>query len=606
MNKAKNFLSSVQRDLEDTIKKLSAKVEALTVINNGLERKVHHYEQLQRQKSAEQELLEAVFDSCVDGILAFDKEMKVIAWNRNMELHYGYSKVEVLNRNLFEIFPEFEEEREGKILKDVFKGKTAFLEERPYKFRKGYYQAHVVAYRGEEQAVIGAIILIQDITEMKVVLEKIQQKNAVLNQTNQALLNQIKERNQAEKALQKAHDELEERVVERTAEIVKAKQEAEEAAQAKAQFLANMSHEIRTPMNAIVGMSGLLLQSDPTEKQLGFIKSINFAADNLLALINDILDFSKIEAGKVALEETRFSIKELVTALMQIASFKLDSRYVNINTYIEEEVPEWVLGDKVRLNQILLNLVSNAVKFTERGEINVQVKVVALTEERVRINFSVEDTGIGIPEDKIELIFGSFTQASTDTTRKYGGTGLGLAIVKQLLELQESKINIRSRVGEGSTFYFDLDFKRLEEDKDNAQEEEANAFLSLKDIHVLVVEDNELNQILAAHLLESWEAKVALAENGKEALDKLNQHRYDIILMDVQMPIMDGYQTARYIRSQFDDTKRNIPIVAMTANAFSGEKEKCEAVGMNDYIVKPLQAKNLNFVINKLVNPPNL
>lgn len=606
MNKAKFFLKSTSDNTDNTIEKLLTNIEALTIQNQDLEAKVQQYKFHGVQEKTKSKLLEAVFDSCVDGIIAFDKEMKIIAWNKNMELHYGHSKEEVLYKNLFTIFPEFEEEREGGILKDVFKGKASFIGERAYKFRKGYYQAHIVGYKGEGESVVGAIIILQDITEMKEVLEKIQQKNKVLKQTNEALVNQIEERIQAEKALKKAHDELEQRIVERTAQIAKAKQEAEEAAKAKAQFLANMSHEIRTPLNAIVGMSGLLLQSGPTEKQRNFIKSINSASDNLLALINDILDFSKIDAGKLVLEETPFSIRELIDDLIKIVSFKPDLMDVKINTFVDEEVPECIIGDKIRLNQILLNLISNAVKFTEKGEIKVCVKTAWVKEHRLSLNFSVQDTGIGIAPDKIEMIFGSFTQANADTTRKYGGSGLGLAIVKQLLELQGSEIKIKSKVGVGSTFYFTLDFKQKGKHKDNIQEHCVSTLDSLKDVKVLVVEDNELNQILAAHLLESWNALPDIAENGEVAINKIRENSYDVILMDIQMPLLDGYQTTALIRSGLESPKKSIPIVAMTANALYGEKEKCIAAGMNDYVTKPLHPEKLNFVINNLVYKSNL
>lgn len=605
MNKA-NFFSKGSPDSTDiTIEKLLGEIEALTASNENLRAIVRKNEPPPAEETRKGMLHEAVIDSCVDGILAFDKEMKIVAWNKNMALHYGYSKEEVLNKNIFEVFPEFEEEREGKILKDVLKGKTSFIGERAYKLRNGYFQTHIVGYKDEKGAIAGALVILQDITEMKEALEKIQHKNKVLKQTNQALVKQINERIEAEKALKKAHDELEQRVIERTAQIAKAKKEAEEAAQAKARFLANMSHEIRTPMNAIVGMSGLLLKTDPTDKQLSFIKSINSAAENLLALINDILDFSKIDAGKLVLEETVFSVREVIHELIQIVSFKADPSIVKIGTHIAENVPERIVGDKVRLNQVLLNLVSNAVKFTEKGEVNISVEMIKSTWDKVQMRFSVQDTGIGIPQDKIEMIFGSFTQASADTTRKYGGSGLGLAIVKQILELQETEIKIKSQVGKGSTFYFDLDFKKDDGSMYEADVLLPESFHSLDGVKILTAEDNELNQILATHLLESWGVQVDIAENGEKAIEMLKQSNYDLILMDIQMPLMDGYQTTEKIRKDFKAPKNRIPIVAMTANVLEGERERCAALGMNDYVIKPLCPKNLNLVISNIVNLSN-
>ncbi len=601
MNKANFFSQGSPSSTDDTIQKLLLEIDTLVASNEKLKAIVRKNETYP-EGSKKGMFHEAVIDSCVDGILAFDKNMKIVAWNKSMALHYGYSKEDVLNKNIFHVFPEFEEEREGKILRDVLNGKPSFMGERAYKSRKGYFQTHIVGYKDEEDAIAGALIILQDITEMKEALEKIQHKNNVLKQTNQALLKQINERIEAEKALKKAHDDLEQRVIERTVEIAQAKKEAEEAAQAKARFLANMSHEIRTPMNAIVGMSALLLKADPSEKQLNFIKSINSAAENLLALINDILDYSKIDAGKLVLEEAGFSIREVVQELMQIVSFKTDPSKVKIGTHIDENVPERIVGDKVRLNQVLMNLVSNAVKFTEEGEVTISVETIQDAQDKVKVRFSVKDTGIGIAPDKIEMIFGSFTQASTDTTRKYGGSGLGLAIVKQILELQGTEIKIESQVGKGSNFYFNLDFSKDNGSVYEVKSEQPENFHSLEGVKILAAEDNELNQILATHLLESWGAQVDIAENGEKTLEMLKQNNYDLILMDIQMPLMDGYQATEKIRKNFQSPKNMLPIIAMTANVLDGEREKCLACGMDDYIIKPLCPENLNFVIRNVVN----
>ncbi len=390
-----------------------------------------------------------------------------------------------------------------------------------------------------------------------------------------------------------------------TESLQRAKDLAEQANKFKAEFLANMSHEIRTPMNAIVGMVHLLHQTDLTSKQKEYLHAIDTSADNLLEIINDILDFSKIEAGKLELEEKYFSVKKVVEDLIQTISFKADDKNLKLVLNIDARIPEHVAGDPLRLNQILLNLVSNAIKFTQTGEIRVIVKLIDLVENKARILFTVSDTGIGIAQSKLNTIFESFTQATTDTTRVYGGTGLGLAIVKRLIDMLHGAIMVKSKPGEGSEFIFELDFPVIKES--NVKYEEIEMPLEvIEDIgycRILLAEDHPINQLVTTEMLKNkWRyATVEVVNNGKAAIEKLQSENFDLILMDVQMPEMNGHDATRYIRKEFKEPVKNIPILAFTAYATTGEAEKCIEAGMDDYISKPVDAETLCRKISELL-----
>ncbi len=388
-------------------------------------------------------------------------------------------------------------------------------------------------------------------------------------------------------------------------ELRKAKERAENSEKIKEQFLANMSHEIRTPMNGIIGMLTLLEKTELDKKQNKYLDTINTSAENLLVIINDILDFSKIEAGKITFEAVEFKLSNLIENVVRIVEIKANEKNLQVKTNIDEKLPPVIIGDSVRLNQILINLLDNAVKFTEKGHVTIKASLLKENKSEVVINFEIIDTGIGIPEDKLSLIFQSFTQASSDTTRKYGGTGLGLTIVKQLVELQEGAISATSKPGQGTTFKVTLKFKKstkTELDFDDAisQEEIVGSFGKLR---VLIVDDSDLNQQVAYNLLKEWndELEIDLADNGKIAIHKLKTNTYDLILMDIQMPKMDGYETTRFIRNKLKPPFSEIPILAMTAHAIEGEADKCFEAGMNDYISKPIVANNLYTKVFQLI-----
>jgi len=352
----------------------------------------------------------------------------------------------------------------------------------------------------------------------------------------------------------------------RNQELIAAKNMAERSMRAKELFLANMSHEIRTPMNAIIGMTGLLHDDPLTEKQQKHLQTIQQSGENLLVIINDILDFSKIESGKLEFESVGFKAKKLVKNLLATLNYKLTEKDVMLTSNIPETLYEQILvGDPTRLNQILLNLLSNATKFTHQGEINLTAQLVEEKNNNIRIQFKVTDTGIGISAEKVNDIFSSFSQADVGTTRKYGGTGLGLTITRRLVIAQGGKIWVESKEGKGSTFFVELEFQKgstkdLPNKESTTNAISSEAFINKK---VLLVEDNKINQFYATSILEKWKIQTTIADNGKLALDALEKDTFDLILMDMQMPVMDGIETTKYIRNVL---KNNIPIIALTAN----------------------------------------
>lgn len=371
--------------------------------------------------------------------------------------------------------------------------------------------------------------------------------------------------------------------------LIEARRNAEEAKNLQEQFLANMSHEIRTPMNGIQGMTNLLLQTDLTDQQKEFTGMIKRSVNNLLVIVNDILDFSKIKAGKITIDKTPFSIRETLNNIKAQFDHEISKRELKLLIEHDTGLPETVLGDPYRLNQILVNIVGNAVKFTVVGEVVIKVEVAKQSATKANFLFTISDTGIGIPEGKTDMIFEAFTQAGPDIARNYGGAGLGLSICKSLLELQQGSITASSKPGGGAIFSISIPYEiKLEEAGDG----NTDGTFVLRGKNFLVVEDNEVNQKLVSYVLKKVGGTVDIAGNGKIAIDLLEQKglRYDLIIMDIQMPVMDGYEATEYIRKVL---QLHTPIIAMTATALKGDRERSEQVGMNEFMLKPFDFDDL-------------
>ncbi len=492
------------------------------------------------------------FENAQGLMCTHDRNGKFLSMNHAGAALIGYSREELINRSLFDVTPANVEFNVKQYLDKIF---TSGSDEGLMRVLHKNGTIKVWLYKN---------VLVKDTTG-----EDIAIGNAI----------DISDRIKAEKQLQKA------------------KLLAEKSVLAKDQFLANMSHEIRTPMNAIIGFSDVLKATPLDNKQKEYLDAISNSGENLLVIINDILDFSKIESGHLNLENKPLSIRETLNHVKNLLAFKAKERNIALNVYIENDIPEFVLADGVRLNQIFINLVGNAVKFTERGKIEVFCNVHSLKNNTAELKIVVRDTGIGIPPDKLSLIFERFKQAEDNTTRKFGGTGLGLSITKSLVELYRGTITVKSELGQGSEFSVLIPFTLAEKPTESAVKEE-KIKPQEKTLSVLITEDNELNQKLAKHILETNKIQCEIAENGEVAVEILKTKTFDVILMDLQMPLMDGYVATSFIRNIL---KLKTPIIAMTAHSLLGEKERCMQGGMNYYLSKPYKAAELIETIHLLV-----
>ncbi|MDF2193760.1 ATP-binding protein [Paraflavitalea sp. CAU 1676] len=380
--------------------------------------------------------------------------------------------------------------------------------------------------------------------------------------------------------------------------LIRSEKMLRDTARVKENFLANMSHEIRTPMNAIVGFTQLLGQKQLDEDARHYVHTIERSGENLLAIVNDILDISKIEAGMMRIEHVPFSLRGLVNSIETMVLPRAHSKGLRLQVEIDKGTPDILEGDPVRLTQILHNLLGNALKFTAEGTVALKVHVAEQLGNNVKIRLVVSDTGIGIEPQKLKHIFGRFEQADDTITRQYGGTGLGLSIVRDLVQLQGGTIEVESNPGAGTVFQVTIPYTVSTNQIADSHSIPASPLPGTGNaaVEVLITEDNEFNQSLLSHLFKNWNLRFEIANNGLEAIEKLRHKKYDLVLMDIQMPVMDGYTTARKIRNEL---RLDIPIIAMTAHAMPGEREKCLSYGMNEYIAKPVKQEQLSRLISK-------
>lgn len=513
----------------------------------------------------------SLIEASLDPLFTINPDGKITDINNASIDITEVTREDLIGTDFFEYFTEPDKARE--IYRQVFA--EGFVADFPLTIRDGKLTEVLFngsVYKDEYGKVIGVVVVARDITDHKRIEKEL--KDARL------------------------HAESAAKIAEEAKEIAeKATKIAEDAVKSKQQFLSNMSHEIRTPMNAIIGFTKVLLKSDLDSKQKEYLTAIKMSGDALTVLINDILDLAKVDAGKMIFEQTPFKMAASMSAMIHLFETKIQEKNLKLIKKYDNKIPMVLVGDPVRLHQIILNLVSNAVKFTSKGEIKISAELLNEDEENATVEFSVTDTGIGISEDKIEHIFENFQQATSETARLYGGTGLGLAISKQLVESQGGRITVQSKPEEGSVFSFVLPFKKT---NGMVELKKVKNVLTEKvhEVKVLVVEDIALNQLLMKTLLDDFGFEHDSADNGKIAIEKLQNKRYDIILMDLHMPEMNGFEATEYIRKKMNS---QIPIIALTADVTTADLNKCKSVGMNDYISKPLDEGLLYNKINELL-----
>jgi PAS domain S-box-containing protein len=377
-------------------------------------------------------------------------------------------------------------------------------------------------------------------------------------------------------------------------EMVEARKAAEAGLELRKTILANVSHELRTPVNAIVGMSALLASTDLNQQQRDYLKTMRFSSDGLLVLIDDLLDVSRIEAGKVELEEIEFSVQDNFSELTKALRIRAEEKELQFEWNLDEHIDLRLLGDAHRLNQVITNLIGNAIKFTPTGKVRLDIQLMRESSDTQLVRFSVTDTGIGIAADRQAAVFQAFAQEDNSTTRKYGGTGLGLSISKRIVEMMGGELKLTSEKNVGTIFSFQIALKKALEAAPVKKEFNPD----LQGSHILLVEDNKVNQFLANALLVSWKANVDISEDGQDALDRLKEKEYDLVLMDLQMPVMDGFEATVHIRGVLHS---NVPIIGLSANALNGERERSLEKGMDDYVSKPFQPELLYAKIHGLI-----
>jgi PAS domain S-box-containing protein len=516
------------------------------------------------QKQASQ-YSRSLIEASLDPLVTISIEGKITDVNEASVKVTGIERDKLIGTDFSNYFTEPEKAREG--YKNVFE--KGFVSDYPLtihhksgKLTDVLYNASV--YRDDKGNVLGVFAAARDITGQKKYAEELKFKNE---------------------------------------ELEKAKELAENLSNVKDQFLASMSHEIRTPLNGIIGFTKILLRNGINETQKPQLEAIKTSSDILLVLINDILDLAKIEAGKMTIESTELKLSDLVNSILGSFELRFQEKEIRINKSYDNRIPKILIGDPVRINQILLNLLSNSVKFTKNGgQIGIDVNLLDQDEENIRIELIVSDSGIGIPNDKLDVIFEPFTQSSSDTARKYGGTGLGLSIVKRLVDLMDGTVSVKSKLNEGTVFTITLPLKKTSATEISNEIEtriHADELKRLGKLKILLVEDIPINQFLAQTILHDFGFESDAAENGRIAIELLEKNHYDIILMDLMMPEMNGFEATQYIRKKMNGYKSTIPIIALTADVSKTDVERCREVGMNEYVSKPINETDL---LNKIAS----
>lgn len=525
-------------------------------------------EKLTRVANSASQYSRSLIEASLDPLITISLKGKITDINEAMVNVTGVLRIDLIGSDFKNYFTD--SEKASEVYQEVFD--KGFVTNYPLTIIDGKLTDVLFngsVYKDDKGKILGAVIVARDIT--------------------------ISNKNEKELIEAKVYAELALEIAE------EAKIKAEQAVKAKQQFLSNMSHEIRTPMNAIIGFTKVVLKTELTEKQREYLNAIKISGDALIVLINDILDLAKVDSGKMSFESIPFKLRASISSMLHLFELKIQEKNLDFIKMYDDKIPEVLIGDPVRLHQIILNLLSNALKFTNKGSITVKVKLLSENDECAVVEFSVTDTGIGISDKKIDSIFENFQQASSGTSRLYGGTGLGLAIVKQLVESQGGKIDVTSETSRGSTFRFTLTFRKTN-DACEKNEEDVSLNYDKKNINVLVVEDIPLNQLLMKTLLDEFGFKKEIASNGIIAIQKLKENTFDIILMDLQMPEMNGFEATEYIR---DVMKLKTPIIALTADVTTVDLDKCKAVGMDDYIAKPLDERLLYSKIISLIKKTN-